>query len=134
LVQVIGGSSEDRCGMFVLRECVGKFERARDCIVLDGVLLLLAGNLQLLAVCIDCGVSCSCRLLMQRVSVSRALILFGRLAEILVLQKKVRKLIVDGCRISLLREGLEVSAVPLACLAIIRELLVRLVCVLILVV
>src|SRR6266581_1569723 len=118
--------------MFVLRECVGKFERACDGIALDGVLLLLAGNLQLLAVCIDRGVSCSCRLRMQRVPVSRALILFGRLAEILVLQKQVRKLIVDGCRISLRREGLEVGAVPLACLAIIRELLVRFVCVLIL--
>src|SRR5207244_2620430 len=65
-------------------------------------------------------------------SVSRALILFGRLAKILVLQKQTGKLIVDGCRISLLREGLEVSAVPLACLAIIRELVVRFVCVLIL--
>src|SRR5437879_9715483 len=69
---------------------------------------------------------------MRRVSISRALILFGRLAEILVLQKQVRKLIVDGCRISLLRKGLEVGAVPLACLAIIRELLARFVCVLIL--
>src|SRR6059036_3559033 len=69
---------------------------------------------------------------MRRVSVSRALILFGRLAEILVLQKQVRKLIVDGCRISLLREGLKVGAVPMACLAIIRELLVCAVCVLIL--
>src|SRR5712692_880235 len=132
LVHVIGGRSEDRRGVFVLRECVGKFERACDGIALDGVLLLLAGNLQLLAVCIDRGVSCSCRLRMRRVSVSRALILFGRFAEILVLQKKVRKLIVDGCRISLPREGLEVGAVPLACLAIIRELLVCVVCVLIL--
>src|SRR2546425_1413219 len=69
---------------------------------------------------------------MRQVPVSRALILFGLLAEILVLQKQVRKLIVDGCRISLRREGLEVGAVPLACLAIIRELLVRFVCVLIL--
>src|SRR6266478_2157984 len=69
---------------------------------------------------------------MLRVSVSRALILFGRLAEILVLQNQVRKLIVDGCRISLLREGLEVGAVPLACLAIIGELLICVVCVLIL--
>src|SRR5215471_16121884 len=69
---------------------------------------------------------------MRRVSISRALILFGRLAEILVLQKQVRKLIVDGCRIILLREGLEVGAVPFACLAIIRGLLVRFVCVLIL--
>src|SRR5260221_3130334 len=118
--------------MFVLRECVGKFERACDGSALEGVLLLLAGNLQLLAVCIDRGVSCSCRLRMRRVSVSRSLILFGRLAEFLVLQKQVRKLIVDGCRISLLREGLEVGAVPLACLVIIRQLLVRFVCVLIL--
>src|SRR5260370_7486395 len=69
---------------------------------------------------------------MRRVPVSRALILFGRLSEILVLQKQVRKLIVDGCPISLRREGLEVGAVPLARLAIIRELLVRFVCVLIL--
>src|SRR5437867_12140977 len=69
---------------------------------------------------------------MRRVSVSRALILFGRLAEILVLQKQVRKLIVDGRRISLPREGLEVGVVPLACLAIIRELLVCAVCILIL--
>src|SRR3989441_4076330 len=69
---------------------------------------------------------------MRQVPVSRALILFGLLGEILVLQKQVRKLIVDGCRISLRREGLEVGAVPLACLAIIRELLVRFVCVLIL--
>src|SRR5438067_10542264 len=61
---------------------------------------------------------------MRRISVSRARILFGRLAKILVLQKQTGKLIVDGCRISLLREGLEVSAVPLACLAIIRELVV----------
>ncbi len=132
LVHVIGGRSENRRGVFVLRECVGKFERACDGIALDGVLLLLVGNLQLLAVCIDRGVSCSCRLRMRRVCVSRALILFGRLAKILVLQKQVGKLIVDGCRISFLREGLEVGAVPLACLAIIRELLVRFVCVLIL--
>src|SRR6516162_7669205 len=69
---------------------------------------------------------------MRSVSVSRPLILFGRLAEILVLQEQVRKLIVDGCRISLLREGLEVGAVPFACLAIIRELLVCFVWVLIL--
>src|SRR5882672_596412 len=69
---------------------------------------------------------------MRRVSVSRALILFGCFTEILVLQKQVRKLIVDGCRISLLREGLKVGAVPLACLAIIGELLVCSVCVLIL--
>src|SRR5260221_6082332 len=118
--------------MFVLRECVGKFERACDGSALEGVLLLLAGNIQLTAVMIVRGVSCSCRLRMRRVSVSRALILFGRLAEFLVLQKQVRKLIVDGCRISLLREGLEVGAVPLACLVIIRQLLVRFVCVLIL--
>ena len=132
LVHVIGGRSENRRGVFVLRECVGKFERACDGIALDRVLLLLVGNLQLLAVCIDRGVSCSCRLRMRRVCVSRALILFGRLAKILVLQKQVGKLIVDGCRISFLREGLEVGAVPLACLAIIRELLVRFVSVLIL--
>src|SRR5262250_386160 len=69
---------------------------------------------------------------MRRISVSRAFILFGRLAEILVLQEQVRKLIVDGCRISLLREGLEVGAVPYACLAIISELLVCFVWVLIL--
>src|SRR5215469_1987987 len=69
---------------------------------------------------------------MRRVSVSRPLILFGRLAEILVLQEQVRKPIVDGCRISLLRERLEVGAVPFACLAIIRELLVCFVWVLIL--
>src|SRR6516164_52450 len=69
---------------------------------------------------------------MRSVSVSRPLILFGRLAEILVLQEQVRKLIVDGCLISLLREGLEVGSVPLACLAIIRELLFGFVCVLIL--
>src|SRR5215471_11976032 len=69
---------------------------------------------------------------MRRVSVSRAFILFGRLAEILVLQEQVRKLIVDGCRIGLLREGLEVGAVPYACLAIIRELLICFVWVLIL--
>ena len=118
--------------MFVLRECVGKFERACDRIALDGVLLLLAGDLQLLAVCVDRGVARGCRLRMRRVSVSRALILFGRLAEILVLQEQVRKLVVDGRRIGLRREGLEVGAVPLACLAIIRELLVRFVRVLIL--
>src|SRR5260370_33450035 len=110
--------------MFIVRECVGKFGRACDGIALDRVLLLLVGTLQLLAVCIDRGVSCSCRLRMLRVSVSRALILFGRLAEILVLQKQLGKLIVDGCRISLLREGLEVGAAPLACLAIIDELLI----------
>src|SRR5712664_104159 len=69
---------------------------------------------------------------MRRVSVSRALILFGRLAEILVLQKQARKLIVDVCRIGLPREGLEVGAEPLGCLAIIRELLVCAVCILIL--
>src|SRR6267378_6359387 len=69
---------------------------------------------------------------MLRVSVSRALILFGRLAEILVLQNQVRKLIVDGCRIGLLRKGLEVGAVPLACLAIIGELLSCVACALIL--
>src|SRR5215471_16340098 len=69
---------------------------------------------------------------MRSVSVSRPLILFGRLAEILILQEQVRKLIVDGCRISLLREGLEVGAVPFACLAIISELLVCFVWVLIL--
>src|SRR6266436_1094640 len=69
---------------------------------------------------------------MRRVSVSRALILFGCFTEILVLQKQVRKLIVDGCGISLLRERLKVVAVPLACLAIIRELLVCAVCILIL--
>src|SRR5215467_12247273 len=69
---------------------------------------------------------------MRSVSVSRPLILFGRLAEILVLQEQVRKLIVDGCRISLLREGLEVGVVPFACLAIIRELLVCFVWILIL--
>src|SRR5215475_4311675 len=69
---------------------------------------------------------------MRGVSVSRAFILLGRLAEILVLQEQVRKLIVDGCRISLRREGLEVGAVPFACLAIIRELFFRFVRVLIL--
>ncbi len=41
LVQVIGGRSQDRRGLFVLRERVGKFERACDRIALDGVLLLL---------------------------------------------------------------------------------------------
>ncbi len=46
--------------MFILRECVSKFERACDGIALEGVLLLLVGNLQLLAVCIDRGVSGSC--------------------------------------------------------------------------
>src|SRR6266853_1081189 len=92
----------------------------------------LATVSRLTASCCFLSATFSCRLRVRRVSISRALILFGRLAEILVLQKQVRKLIVDGCRISLLRKGLEVGAVPLACLAIIRELLARFVCVLIL--
>src|SRR5260370_35569983 len=99
---------------------------------LDGVLLLLAGELQLLAVCEDRSVASGWRLWMRRVSVSRGVILFGRLAEILVLQQQVRQPVVDGRRIGLGREGIEVSAVPSACLAIIRELLVRFVRVLIL--
>ena len=131
-VHVIGGRSENRRSVLILRECVGKLERACDRIALDGVLLLLAGELQLLAVCEDRSVARGCRLWMRRVSVSRALILFGRLAEILVLQQQVRQPVVDGSRIGLGREGIEVSAIPSACLAIIRELLVRFVRVLIL--
>ena len=62
LVHVIGGRSEDRRGLFVRREGVGEFERACDRIVLDGVLLFLVGDLQLLAVCVDRGVTRGCRL------------------------------------------------------------------------
>src|SRR6267154_403622 len=91
-----------------------------------------SANLSELATVSRLTASCCFRLRVRRVSISRALILFGRLAEILVLQKQVRKLIVDGCRISLLRKGLEVGAVPLACLAIIRDRLACVVCVLIL--
>ena len=85
LVQVIGGRSQDRRGLCVVRERVGKFERACDRIVLDGVPLLLARDLQLLAVGIDGGVARGCRLGVRRVSVGRALVLPRRLAEILVL-------------------------------------------------
>src|SRR4029077_8441405 len=41
LVQVIGRRSENRRSVLVLRECVGKLERAHDRIALDGALLLL---------------------------------------------------------------------------------------------
>ena len=60
---------------------------------------------------------------MRRVFVGRALILFGRLAEILVLEEKVRELIVDRRRIGVRRERVKIAAVPLERLAIICELL-----------
>ena len=41
LVLVIGGRSQDRCGLCVGRERVSKFDRACDRIVLDGVQILL---------------------------------------------------------------------------------------------
>src|SRR5262249_61129798 len=68
LVHVIGGRSEDWRGMFVLRKCVGKLERACDRIAFDGVLLLLAGNPEPLAVCITRCVSRSSRRRMTVVS------------------------------------------------------------------
>ena len=114
LVQVIGGRSQDRRGLFVLRERVGKFERACDRIALDGILLLLARDLQLLAVGVDRGIARGCRLRVRRVSVGRALVLLRRLAEILVLEEQVRELVVDRRRIGVRRERLEVVAVPVA--------------------
>ncbi len=100
LVLVIGGRSQDRCGLCVGRERVGKFDRACDRIVLDGVQILLGCDLQLLAICVDCGVTCGWRLSVCRVSVGRALVLFGRLAEILVLEEKVSHPVVDRRRLA----------------------------------
>ena len=125
LVLVIGGCSQDRCGLCVGRERVGEFDRACDRIVLDGLQILLAYDLQLLAICVNCGVTRGCRLSVCRVSVGRALVLFGRLAEILVLEEKVSHPVVDGRRLGVLREGIEVVAVPAESFLIIRKLLFR---------
>src|SRR5947207_15980250 len=101
----------------MLRERVGKFERACDRIALDQVLLSTAcwacwacrgGDLELLSVGVDRGVARVRRLGMARVFVGRALVLPGRLAEILVLEEKVRELVVDRRRIGVRREGLEI--------------------------
>ena len=132
LVQVVGGRSQDRGGLFVLRERVGEFDRAGDCIVLDDVQLRLVRDLQLLAVGVDRGVPRGRRLRMRRVFVSRALVLLGRLAEILVLQEQVGEPVVDGRRLGVLREGLEVVLVPAESLAVVCVLLVRQILVLIL--
>src|SRR5262249_59901581 len=93
--------------------------------MLDGLQTLLVYDLQLVAICVDCGVTRSCRLSVSRVFVGCALILFGRLAEILVLEKKVREPVVDHRRLGVRREGLEVVSVPSESLVIIRELLAR---------
>ena len=103
-VHVISGRPEDVRGVFVLRERVGKFERACDRIALGDILLLAAGSLQLLAVCVDCRVARACRPGVRRVAVGRPLVLLRRLAEIMVLQQKVRQLIVDRRRLGVLRE------------------------------
>ena len=124
LVHVIGGRSQDRRGVFVFRKCVGKFERACDRLALDGI-LLLARVLQQFTVCVNSGVACVCRLRVRWVSVSRALILLGRLAKILVLPEQVRKLVVDRRRIGILRERLQIAVVPSDCLSIICQLLSR---------
>ncbi len=93
--------------------------------MLDGFLTLLAYDLQLLAICVDCGVTRGCRLSICRVSVGCALVLFGRLAEILVLKEKVSEPVVDRRRLRVSRKGLEIVAVPAESLMIIRQLLVR---------
>ena len=97
LIHVVGSRSQYRGGLFVLRERIGKLERACDRIALDLVLVFgcRAGGLELLAVCVDRGVTRVCRLGMARVLVGRALVLLRRLAEVLVLQEKVRELVVD---------------------------------------
>src|SRR4029077_20611590 len=55
----------------------------------------------------------------------RTLVLFGRLAEILVLKEKVSHPVVDCWRLGVLGEGVEIVAVPTEGLVIIRQLLVR---------
>ena len=109
----------------MLRERVGKFERACDHIALDDIQLRGPSSLQLLAVCEDRGVARACRLGMRRVSVCRALVLLRRIAEIMVLEQEVRQPVVDRRRIGVLRERIEIVAVPSPRLVIIRELLAR---------
>src|SRR5262249_23020068 len=99
---------------------------------LNGILLFLARVLQLLAVGIDRGVASGCRLGVRRVFVSRALIFFSRLAEILVLEEKVREAVVDRWRLAIRPKRLEAVAVPSESLVTIREFLVRILRVLIL--
>jgi hypothetical protein len=80
----------------MVRECVGKLEGTCDRGTFDGLLLFLGCVLQLLAVGIDRRVTSGCRLGVSWVPIRRALILFGGLAEILVLEEKVRETVVDG--------------------------------------
>jgi len=86
--------------VLVLGERVGKLDRACDCITLDELQLLLSRDLQLLAVGVDRGVARGCRLGVRLVVVGRTLVLPCRLTEILVLEEKVRELLVganQGC-------------------------------------
>ena len=85
----------DAGGVLVLGEGVGKPDRACDRITLDEVLLFVSRDLQLFAVGVDRGIARGCRLGMRCVFVRRALVLPGRLAEILVLEEKIRELVGD---------------------------------------
>src|SRR5689334_13405153 len=109
----------------MVRKGVGKFERTGDRGALDSLLLFLARVFQLLSVGIDGGVASGCGLGVRRISVSRALILLGSLAEVLILEEKVCEPEVDGGRLAIRREGLQIVAVPSEGLVIIGKFLVR---------
>src|SRR5881628_2647998 len=124
LVQLVRGRSQDHRRLLVLWEGVGEFDRARDHLARDGVALFWVRELQLLAVGVHRGVARGRRLRVRRVFVGRALVLFRRLAEILVLEEKVREPVVDRRRLGVHGKRLEVFAVPAEGLAIVGGLLV----------
>src|SRR5262249_12951714 len=91
LVRVIGRCSKDCRRFLMVRNRVGKLEPTGDHSALYCVpLVIIDGGIQLLTMCIDCGVARGRRLNVWRVFVSRPLILLRGIGEIPVLEEKTR--------------------------------------------
>ncbi len=123
LVKIVSGGAEDDRRLLVIRERVGKAQRAVDRMLLDLEHSRARRQLEVLAMREDRGIACGGRLLVRLVVVSGALILDGRAPEVFVLEQQVRQLVIDRRRLLVGRERIQELCVPTQRLAEVRGLL-----------
>ena len=123
-IEILRGGAEHDRRVLVLGERICKLQRAIDRCALQRRLLVLAGDLQLLAMRDDRGVAGRRGALVRRVLVGRSLVLARGLAERAVLEQQVRELIVDPGRLLVLRERRQERAIPDERLGVVRGFLV----------
>ena len=109
----------------MLRERVHEPEGAGHGLAPHRLLLRARRLLLVLAMRVDRRVARRGRLLVLGIVVGGALVLPGRLAEVLVLEQQIGEPIVDRRRFQVFGEGGEIRAVPVQCFLEVRGLLVR---------